>query len=164
MRISSIIALMLAIVVGAMPVNAQTGDAPAAVGPPGSPVVPLRPALIEPAVVAPAVVPPTAQLMSAEDFGRELVNVPLCGTPKSGPYAGKAVCTIQFNDGTAAVMVDHKVARGVWSTDGRSICRREVGAAESQRRCVTYERLSNGHYRNSDGVEFCAGACPEPQR
>ena len=45
--------------------------------------------------------PVTAQPMSAEDFRRELVNVPLCGTPKTGPLAGKPMCTIHFGDGTA---------------------------------------------------------------
>jgi hypothetical protein len=106
--------------------------------------------------------PPTAEPMSGDDFRRELVNLPLCGTPNNGPLAGKAMCTVHFIDGTATLAGAGTVARGVWEVDGRAICRRDIREAESQRRCVTYERLSNGHYRNSDGVEFCLGPCVEP--
>jgi len=107
---------------------------------------------------------PTAEPMKVDDFRRELVNLPLCGTPKTGPVAGKAMCTIHFTDGTATLAGAGTVARGVWETEGNTICRRDIREAADQRRCVTYERLSNGHYRNSDGVEFCLGPCPEPPR
>ncbi len=107
---------------------------------------------------------PTAEPMSVDDFRRELVNLPLCGTPKTGPVAGKAMCTIHFTDGTATLAGAGTVARGVWEADGKTICRRDIREATDQRRCVSYERLSNGHYRNSDGVEFCLGPCPEPPR
>ena len=103
---------------------------------------------------------PTAQPMTADEFRRELVNLPLCGTPNTGPLAGKAVCTIHFSDGTATLAGDKKIARGFWGTDGNSVCRRDASEAADQRRCVTYERLSDGRYRNSDGVEFCVGPCP----
>ena len=43
---------------------------------------------------------PTAEPMKIEDFRRELVNMPLCGTPKTGPVAGKAMCTVHFTDGS----------------------------------------------------------------
>jgi hypothetical protein len=103
----------------------------------------------------------TATPLSVDDFRRDLVNLPLCGKPTTGPLAGKAMCTVHGSDGSATLAGAGLVARGVWSTDGRSICRRDVSEAESQRRCVTYERLSNGRYRNSDGVEFCLGPCVE---
>jgi hypothetical protein len=106
--------------------------------------------------------PVTAEPMGADDFRRELVNVPLCGTPNTGPVAGKALCTIHFADGTTTLAGAGTVARGVWEVDGRAICRRDIRDAADQRLCVTYERLSNGRYRNSDGVEFCLGPCPEP--
>jgi hypothetical protein len=102
--------------------------------------------------------------MNVDDFRRELVNLPMCGKPATGPLAGKAMCTVHGSDGAATLAGAGLVARGFWSTDGRSICRRDVSEAESQRRCVTYERLSNGHYRNSDGVEFCLGPCAEWSR
>jgi hypothetical protein len=108
--------------------------------------------------------PVTAQPMSAEDFRRELVNVPLCGTPKTGPLAGKPMCTIHFGDGTATLAGDLKVARILWDMQGNSVCRRDIREAADQRLCVTYERLSNGHYRNSDGVDSCVGPCPERPR
>jgi hypothetical protein len=108
--------------------------------------------------------PVTAQPMSAEDFRRELVNVPLCGTPKTGPLAGKPMCTIHFGDGTATLAGDLKVARILWELQGNSVCRRDIREAADQRLCVTYERLSNGHYRNSDGVDSCVGPCPEGAR
>jgi len=98
--------------------------------------------------------------MSAEDFRRELVNLPLCGTPKTGPLSGKAMCTIHFADGTATLAGDNKVAVGLWETQGSTICRRDVSEPADQRHCVRYERLSDGRYRNSDGVEFCIGPCP----
>ena len=107
---------------------------------------------------------PTAQPMSVDDFRRELVNLPLCGTPKTGPLAGKAMCTIHFADGTATLAGDAKVAQGLWDTEGSTICRRDINEGPDQRHCVRYERLSDGHYRNSDGVDFCVGPCPDPRR
>jgi hypothetical protein len=108
--------------------------------------------------------PPTATAMNVDDFRRELVNLPLCGKPTTGPLAGKAMCTVHASDGSATLAGAGLVARGVWDTDGRSICRRDVSEAANQRRCVSYERLSNGRYRNSDGVEFCLGPCPEASK
>ena len=102
---------------------------------------------------------PTAEPMGADDFRRELVDVPLCGTPKTGPVAGKAMCTIHFADGTTTLAWAGAVARGFWEVEGPTICRRDIRDSVDQRRCVSYERLSNGHYRNSDGVEFCVGPC-----
>jgi hypothetical protein len=107
---------------------------------------------------------PTATAMSVDDFRRELVNVPLCGKPATGPLAGKAMCTVHTSDGTATLAGSGLVARGMWDTDGGSVCRRDVSEAASERRCVTYARLSNGRYRNSDGVEFCLGPCPESSK
>ncbi len=108
--------------------------------------------------------PPTGTAMNVDDFRRELVNLPLCGKPTTGPLAGKAMCTVHASDGSATLAGAGIVARGVWDTDGRSICRRDVSEAASERRCVTYERLTNGRYRNSDGVEFCLGPCPEASK
>jgi hypothetical protein len=102
----------------------------------------------------------TAEPMSADDFRHDLVNLPLCGTPKTGPLAGKAMCTVHFADGTATLAGAGIVARIAWDVDGRAICRRDINDTAAERMCVTYERLSNGHFRNSDGVEFCAGPCP----
>ena len=42
-----------------------------------------------------------AQPMTVDEFRRELVGVPLCGTPETGPLAGKALCTVHLPDGTA---------------------------------------------------------------
>jgi hypothetical protein len=106
--------------------------------------------------------PPTAQPMSVDDFRRELLNLPLCGTPKSGPLAGKAICTVHLADGTATLAGAGIVARFVWEPQGATICRRDVRDPADQRQCVTYERLSNGRYRNSEGVEICLGPCPDP--
>jgi hypothetical protein len=100
--------------------------------------------------------------MSADDFYRELVDVPLCGTPATGEVAGKAMCTIHFTDGTATLAGAGMVARGLWEVAGDTICRRDIRAPADQRHCVSYGRLPNGHYRNSDGVEFCIGPCPRP--
>jgi hypothetical protein len=108
--------------------------------------------------------PITAQPMGIEDVRREFINLPLCGKPDTGPLAGKTMCTIHFADGTATLAGDGIVARMVWETQGRGLCRRDVRDAPADERCVTYDRLSNGHYRNSDGVEFCLGPCPEPPR
>jgi hypothetical protein len=105
--------------------------------------------------------PPAAEPMSADEFRRELVNLPLCGTPKTGPLAGKEMCTVHFADGTATLAGDGIVARIVWDAEGRAICRRDISESADARLCVTYERLSNGHYRNSDGVDFCLGPCPQ---
>jgi hypothetical protein len=104
--------------------------------------------------------PSAGKPMTADDFYRELVDVPLCGTPTTGEVAGKAMCTIHFTDGTATLAGDGIVARGLWEIAGDTICRRDIRAPADQRHCVSYGRLPNGHYRNSDGVEFCIGPCP----
>jgi hypothetical protein len=98
--------------------------------------------------------------MTANDFYRELVDVPLCGTPTTGEVAGKRICTIHFTDGAVTLAGAGIVARGLWEVAGDTICRRDISAAADQRHCVRYGRLPNGHYRNSDGVEFCIGPCP----
>jgi len=106
--------------------------------------------------------PPAGEPMNADDFRRELVDVPLCGTPTTGPVAGKAMCTVHFADGTATLAGDGIVARILWEVEGNTICRRDIREPADQRRCVSYVRLPNGQYRNSDGVEFCLGPCPRP--
>ena len=116
-----------------------------------------------PALMGCGQAPPTAEPMSADDFRREFVNLPLCGTPQTGPLAGKAMCTVHFADGTATLAGNGMVARIAWEADGRAICRRDISEAADQKLCVTYERLPNGRFRNSDGVEFCLGPCPLPQ-
>jgi hypothetical protein len=105
--------------------------------------------------------PPAGAPMNADDFRRELVDVPLCGTPTTGPVAGKAMCTVHLADGTATLAGSGVVARGFWEVEGNTICRRDIHDPADQRRCVSYERLANGQYRNSDGVEFCLGPCPQ---
>ena len=74
----------------------------------------------------------TAQPMNVEDIRRELVNLPLCGTPKTGPLAGKPMCTIHFGDGTATLAGDLKVARILWEHAGRAVCRRDIREAADQ--------------------------------
>jgi len=108
--------------------------------------------------------PSAGEPMSADDFYRELVDVPLCGTPTTGPVAGKAMCTIHFTDGTATLAGAGIVARGFWEVEGDTVCRRDRRDPAAQAHCVSYGRLPNGHYRNSDGVEFCVGPCPQPSR
>ena len=58
--------------------------------------------------------PPTATAMNVDDFRRELVNLPLCGKPTTGPLAGKAMCTVHSSDGSATLAgVGTGGARGV---------------------------------------------------
>ncbi len=104
--------------------------------------------------------PGPAQPVSADEFRHELVGMPLCGTPKSGPLAGKLMCTVHLADGTAVLAGSGVLARGFWDTDGRRICRRDAIEAPDRRLCVEYERIGGNRYRNSDGVEFCIGPCP----
>jgi hypothetical protein len=100
-----------------------------------------------------------AQNLTVDEFRRELVGVPLCGTPSTGPFAGKTLCTVHLADGTAILAGSGTLIRGIWeAADGR-ICRRNAQDPVDRRRCVDYERISKDHYRNSDGVEFCLGPC-----
>lgn len=105
---------------------------------------------------------PTApgQPMTADEFRRELIGMPLCGTPKTGPLAGKLMCTVHLADGTAVLAGSGLLARGLWDTNGNRICRRDAVEPADKRRCVDYERLPDNRYRNSDGVLFCIGPCP----
>jgi hypothetical protein len=100
------------------------------------------------------------QPMTADDFRRELIGMPLCGTPKSGPLAGKLMCTVHLADGRAILAGAGLLARGLWDTNGNGICRRDSLDPPESRRCVDYVRLPENRYRNSDGVVFCIGPCP----
>jgi hypothetical protein len=99
----------------------------------------------------------TPRSVSVEEFRRELVGVPLCGRPDTGPLAGKAVCTIHHRDGTAVVTGPGIDIRGVWEIDDGRICRK---GADGKRNCVDYVRLGPNRFRNSGGIEFCIGPCP----
>ena len=106
--------------------------------------------------------PAFAQSLTVDEFRRQLVGLPLCGTPTVGPLAGKALCTVHLPDGTAILSGSGILVRGIWEVDGGKICRRNAHDAPDRRRCVEYERIGPDRYRNSDGVEFCIGPCPEP--
>jgi hypothetical protein len=111
------------------------------------------------AALAASVAPALAQAMTVDEFRRELVGVPLCGTPDSGPLAGKSLCTVHLPDGTAILAGGGLVVYGLWEVEGGKICRRNSHDPVEKRRCVTYERVDRSHFRNSDGVGFCLGPC-----
>jgi hypothetical protein len=66
----------------------------------------------------------SAEPLSAEEFREQLVGVPLCGTPKTGPLAGKTVCTLHLADGSAVLAGAGLLVRGSWEAEGRKICRK----------------------------------------
>jgi hypothetical protein len=101
-----------------------------------------------------------AETLTVDEFRRELVGLPLCGTPTTGPLAGKALCTVHLPDGTAILAGSGLLVRGVWDVEDGRICRRNAHEPPERRRCVDYARSDAEHYRNSDGVEFCIGPCP----
>jgi len=101
-----------------------------------------------------------AETLTVDEFRRELVGLPLCGTPTTGPLAGKALCTVHLPDGTAILAGSGLLVRGVWDVEDGHICRRNAHEPPERRRCVDYARSDAEHYRNSDGVEFCIGPCP----
>lgn len=101
----------------------------------------------------------SSQTLTVDEFRRELVGLPLCGTPPVGPLAGKALCTVHLPDGTAILAGSGILVRGVWDVEDGHICRRNAHDAPDRRRCVDYVKESQDHYRNSDNVEFCIGPC-----
>jgi len=101
-----------------------------------------------------------AQPITVEEFRRELVGVPLCGTPEYGPFAGKMLCTVHLPDGTAVVAGQGMLVRGTWETEAGRICRRNANDPLDRRRCIEYEKIGQDRYRNSDGIELCIGPCP----
>lgn len=103
--------------------------------------------------------PVRADSMTLEQFRTELVGVPLCGAPPSGPFVGKTLCAVHLPDGAVVVAGAGIVIRGLWEADDGRICRRTANDPMERRRCVEYERVSEGRYKNSDGVEFCLGPC-----
>ena len=115
------------------------------------------------AAFAAAITPVLAQPLTVDEFRRELVGVPLCGTPDSGPLAGKALCTVHLPDGTAIHAGAGLVVYGLWEANAGQICRRNQHDPADKRRCVTYERVDRSHFRNSDGVGFCLGPCETEQ-
>jgi hypothetical protein len=100
-----------------------------------------------------------AQTLTVDEFRRELVGLPLCGTPTTGPFAGKMLCTVHLPDGTAILAGSGTLVRGVWEVENGRICRRNAHDPVERHRCVDYERVGADRFRNSDGVEFCIGPC-----
>jgi len=98
--------------------------------------------------------------VTVDEFRRELVGVPLCGTPDYGPFAGKMLCTVHLPDGTAVVAGQGMLVRGTWEVDGGRICRRNADDPLERRRCIGYEKVGQDRYRNSDGIDLCIGPCP----
>ena len=100
-----------------------------------------------------------AQPMTIDEFRRELIGVPHSGTPETGQFAGKMLCTVHLPDGTAILAGAGVVVYGLWEAVGGQVCRRNAHDAADKRRCVSYERVDRSHFRNSDGVGFCLGPC-----
>jgi hypothetical protein len=119
--------------------------------------------LVVVAALAATAAPALAQPLTVDEFRRELVGVPLCGTPDSGPLAGKSLCTVHLPDGTAILAGAGLVVYGLWEANAGQICRRNQHDPADKRRCVTYERVDRSHFRNSDGVAFCLGPCETDQ-
>ena len=103
-----------------------------------------------------------AQTLTVDEFRRELVGLPLCGTPTTGPFSGKHLCTVHLPDGTAILAGSGVLVRGVWEVENGKICRRNAHEPVERHRCVEYERAGSNLFRNNDGVEFCIGPCPAP--
>ena len=61
-----------------------------------------------------------AQPMTVDEFRRELVGVPLCGTPDCGQFAGKQLCTVHLPDGTAILAGAGLVVYGLWEAERRA--------------------------------------------
>jgi hypothetical protein len=97
--------------------------------------------------------------MTSDDFKRELVGRKLCGTPTSGPYSGKALCTIHHPDGSAELIGDDVDVRGVWEIRDGRICRRNKYDPKERAKCVDYFKLGPNKFMNSDGVTFCMDSC-----
>ena len=104
--------------------------------------------------------PAAAEPLTIDEFRKDLVGLPLCGTPPSGPLAGRALCTVHLPDGTVIVSGTGITVRGAWDVRDGRVCRRNPDDPLERRRCVEYERLGDGRYRNSDGVDVCIGPCP----
>src|SRR3954464_10829754 len=97
-------------------------------------------AAVTAAMFVSAAAPVLAQGMTVDEFRRELVGVPLCGTPDSGQFAGKQLCTVHLPDGTAILAGAGLVVYGLWEASGGQICRRNTQDTPDRRRCVSYER------------------------
>jgi hypothetical protein len=117
-----------------------------------------RTATVAGVLIAPGLA--AAETLTVDEFRRELVGLPLCGTPMIGPLAGKSLCTVHLPDGTAILAGSGLLVRGVWDIEDGHVCRRNAHDPPERRRCVDYDRTDAGHYRNTDGVEFCIGPCP----
>src|SRR4051794_36627432 len=90
-----------------------------------------------------------AEPMTVDEFRRELVGMPLCGTPAYGPLAGKMLCTVHLPDGTAIVAGHGMLVRGTWEGEAGRICRRNAHDPLERRRCIEYEKVGEDRFRNS---------------
>ena len=99
-----------------------------------------------------------AQPMTIDEFRRELVGVPLCGTPEAGSSPARccARCTCRTAPRSWRAPASWSTGCGRRSAAGLP---RNAHDPADKRRCVSYERVDRSHFRNSDGVGFCLGPC-----
>ena len=102
--------------------------------------------------------------MTVDEFRRELVGVPLCGTPETGQFAGKMLCTVHLPDGTAILAGAGVVVYGLWEADGGQICRRNAHDPADKRRCVSYERRRPQPFPQQRRRRFLPRPVPETAR
>src|SRR4051794_29409566 len=90
-------------------------------------------AVVTAAMFVSAAAPVLAQVMTVDEFRRELVGVPLCGTPDAGQFAGKQLCTVHLPDGTAILAGAGLVVYGLWEAIGGEEGRRYAHGSARKR-------------------------------
>ena len=93
--------------------------------------------------------------MTVDEFRRELVGVPLCGTPETAPSPARCCAPCTCPTAPRSSPAQALVVYGLWEAVGGQVCRRNAHDPADQRRCVSTSG-STQPFRNSDGVGFAS--------
>lgn len=95
--------------------------------------------------------PATAEIMSKDQIANEII-----GTPLTASLKGMTV-HLQYNtDGTVRMKAFIISGGGTWAYSDDGLCMTMTSGPKKGKTCVTFERLGDHKYRNSEGMVLTA--------
>ena len=107
--------------------------------------------IIMTAALTATTLPAIADIMSTDMIANEIVGKPLTATRK-----GMKV-RLQYNtDGSVQMKAFVISGSGTWTYSGDGICMNMTSGPKKGETCVTFERLGDNKFRNSEGLVLTA--------
>ena len=107
--------------------------------------------VITAAVLTATTQPAAAEIMSKDMISREIIGKTLTGTRK-----GMTVRLQYKTDGTVRMKAFVISGGGTWTYSSDGVCMNMTSGPKKGDTCVTFERLGDNEYRNSEGMILTA--------